>query len=94
VLTLITAFLAAIGVITSLEVLALRQQIAVLKRRWPEPSLNRFDRFVLDHYAAHMAALVRSSGHLRPEILIGWHRAGLSPLLALAIGGCPAVDPG
>jgi hypothetical protein len=44
VLTLITAFLAAIGVITSLEVLALRQQIAVLKRRWPEPSLNRFDR--------------------------------------------------
>jgi hypothetical protein len=51
VLTLIAAFLAAIGVFfrsrvdTSLEVLALRQQTAVLKRKRPRPSLNRLDRF-------------------------------------------------
>jgi hypothetical protein len=30
---------------TSLEALALRQQLAVLKRKRPRPSVNRFDRF-------------------------------------------------
>jgi hypothetical protein len=51
VLDLITAFLAAIraffrsGMDTSLEILALRQQVAVLKRKRPRPSLNRLDRF-------------------------------------------------
>jgi hypothetical protein len=48
---LIPAFLAAIrvffrsGMDTSLEVLALRQQVALLKRKRPRPSLNRLDRF-------------------------------------------------
>ena len=46
---LITAFLAAIRVFfrsrvdTFLEVLALRQQVAVLKRKRARPSLNRLD---------------------------------------------------
>jgi hypothetical protein len=46
----ITAFLAAIRVFfrsrvdTSLEVLALRQQVGVRKRKRPRPSLNRLDR--------------------------------------------------
>jgi hypothetical protein len=46
---LITAFLAAIRVFfrnrvdTSLEVLARRQQVAVLKRKRPRPPLNRLD---------------------------------------------------
>jgi hypothetical protein len=50
VLSLIAAFLAATRVFfrtrvdTSLEVLALRQQVAVLKRKRPRPALNRFDR--------------------------------------------------
>ena len=50
-LHLITAFLAAIRVFfrsrvdTFLEVLALRQQVAVLKRKRARPSLNRLDRF-------------------------------------------------
>jgi hypothetical protein len=35
----------AVAVDTSLEVLALRQQVAVLKRKGPRPSLNRLDRF-------------------------------------------------
>ena len=30
---------------TALEVLALRQQVAVLKRQRPRPTLNRLDRF-------------------------------------------------
>jgi hypothetical protein len=50
VLGFIPAFLAALRVFfrsrleTSLEVLALRQQIAVLKRKRPRPSLDRPDR--------------------------------------------------
>ena len=50
-LDLIPAFLAAFRVLfrsrldTSLEILALRQQVAVLKRKRPRPSLNGLDRF-------------------------------------------------
>jgi hypothetical protein len=51
VIDLITAILAAFRIFfvsrldTSLEILALRQQLAVLKRRRPRPSVNRLDRF-------------------------------------------------
>lgn len=45
-----------------LEVLALRQQVAVLKRKRARPLLNRLDRFVLDDSAAHMAAMVGCPG--------------------------------
>ena len=47
---LIAAFLAALGVFfrsrvdTSLEVLAVRQQVAVLKRKRSRPALTRLDR--------------------------------------------------
>ena len=50
-LDFILAILAALRVFfrsrldTSLEILALRQQVAVLKRKRPRPSLTRFDRF-------------------------------------------------
>ena len=69
VLYLISAFLCALRAFfrsrldTSLEVLALRQQIAVLKRQRPRPPLTRFDRFLLDHAEAGLAAMVRRSGH-------------------------------
>ena len=51
VLRLIPAFIAAVGALfrsrvdIALEVLALRQQVAVLKRQRPRPPLTRFDRF-------------------------------------------------
>jgi len=47
----------------SLEMLALRQQVAVLKRKRPRPLLNCLDRFFLDHAADGVAALVRCSGY-------------------------------
>jgi putative transposase len=82
VLHLITAFLAAVRaffrsrVDTSLEVLALRQQVAVLKRRRPRPSLNRFDRFF---WTTLRQTWPRWSDVLilvKPETVVGWHRAG------------------
>ena len=81
-LHLITAFLAAIRVFfrnrvdTSLEVLALRQQVAVLKRKRPRPSLNRLDRFF---WTALRNIWPRWSDVLvivKPDTVVGWHRAG------------------
>jgi putative transposase len=61
---------------TALEILALRQQVAVLKRKRPRPPLNSGDwlfwttlRRIWPHWAD--ALLI-----VRPETVIGWHRAG------------------
>jgi transposase InsO family protein len=79
---LITAFLAAIRVFfrgrvdTSLEILALRQQVAVLKRKRPRPSLNRLDRFfwtTLRHIWPRWSDVLVI---VKPETVVGWHRAG------------------
>src|SRR5215470_16593669 len=61
---------------TALEVLALRQQVAVLKRKRPWPTLNSLDRlfWTLLHRCwsrwADVLVLVK------PETVVGWHRAG------------------
>ena len=81
-LDFITAFLAAIRVFflsrvdTALEVLALRQQVAVLKRKRPRPALTRFDRFF---WTALRQLWPRWSDVLiivKPETVVGWHRSG------------------
>jgi hypothetical protein len=88
VLDLILAFLAAIRVLfrgrvpTFLEVLALRQQLAVLKRKRPRPALNSLDRLF---WTSLQRVWPRWSDVLlivKPETVVGWHRA---PVLALAI---------
>src|ERR1044071_5009666 len=60
----------------ALEVLALRQQIAVLKRKRPRPRLSPLDRLfwtVLRTTWSHWRdALVI----VKPETVVGWHRAG------------------
>ena len=81
-LHLITASLAAIRVFfrsrvnTSLEVLALRQQVAVLKRKRPRPSLNRFDRFFWTTLRYIWARWSEVLVIVKPETVVGWHRAG------------------
>ena len=85
------AFLAAIRIFfrprldISLEVLALRQQVAVLKRKRPQPSLNRLDRLFLDDSSADMAAMVGCSGHCKTGDGGRMASGGLWPVLALAI---------
>ena len=61
---------------TALEILALRQQIVVLKRKRPRPRLNQFDRLfwiilrcVWTRWAEVLVAV-------KPETVVGWHRAG------------------
>ena len=87
-LHLITAFLTAVRVFfrnrvdTSLEVLALRQQVAVLKRKRPRPSLNRLDRFfwtTLRHIWPRWSEVLII---VKPETVAS---GGPSAVLALAI---------
>ena len=61
---------------TALEVLALRQQVAVLKRKRPRPKLNSLDRLfwtTLRHLWSRWTDVLVI---VKPETVIGWHRAG------------------
>ena len=62
---------------TALEVLALRQQVAVLKRKRSRPRLNAWDRLfgttLRQFWSRRPDVLVLG----RPDTVIGWHRAGL-----------------
>ena len=78
----ILALLAALRVFfrsrhdTALEMLALRQQVAVLKRKRPRPGLNPWDRLfwvALRHFWPRWAEVLVV---VRPETVVGWHRAG------------------
>ena len=59
-----------------LEVLALRQQVAVLKRQRPRPTLTRLDRFfwtTLRHLWPRWSEVLLI---VKPETVVRWHRAG------------------
>ncbi len=61
---------------TALEVLALRQQVAVIKRKRPHPALNSLDRLfwtTLRRFWYHWADVLII---VKPETVIGWHCAG------------------
>ncbi len=82
VLQFILALLAAIRVFfrsrgdAALEVLALRQQVAVLKRKRPRPRLNRLDRFLWTSLRQLWPRWADVLVIVKPETVIGWHRAG------------------
>ena len=80
----------------ALEVLALRQQIAVLKRKRPRPRLSPLDRLfwtVLRTTWSHWRdALVI----VKPETVVGWHRAGFRLYwrwTSRGRGGRPRITP-
>jgi len=76
------AFLAAIRVFfqtrleISLEVLALRQQVAVLKRKRSRPLLNNLDRLFWTTLRSLWPRWTDVLVIVKPETVIGWHRAG------------------
>ena len=81
-LELLLSVLAAVRVFfrgraeASLEVLALRQQVAVLKRKRPRPTLTRLDRvfwITLWHLWPRWADVLLI---VKPETVVRWHRAG------------------
>jgi hypothetical protein len=82
VFPLILAFLAAIRLFfrsrsdTALEILALRQQVAVLKRKRPRPRVSSLDRLfwaiLLQLWPRWAEVLVI----VKSKTVVGWHRAG------------------
>jgi hypothetical protein len=61
---------------TALEVLALRQQGAVLKRKRPRPTLNSLDRLFWTILRRFWSRWTDVLVIVKPETVIGWHRAG------------------
>ena len=61
---------------TALEVLALRQQVAVLKRKRPRPKLNARDRLFWTTLRQCWSRWPDVLVLVKPDTVVGWHRAG------------------
>jgi hypothetical protein len=78
----ILAFISALRVFfrsrsdTALEVLALRQQVAVLKRKRARPIFNRLDKFFWSVLRRCWPRWADVLVIVKPETVIRWHRAG------------------
>ena len=81
-LEIILSFLIAIRVFfrsrsdTALEILALRQQGAVLKRKRPRPELNSVGRLFWTALRQCWSRWTEVLVLVKPDTVIGWHRAG------------------
>jgi transposase InsO family protein len=60
----------------ALEILALRQQVAVLKRKRPRPALSACDRLFWTTLRRLWARWSDVLLIVKPETVVGWHRAG------------------
>ena len=60
----------------ALEILALRQQVAVLKRQRPRPALRFFDRLFWTTLRRLWSRWADVLLIVKPETVVSWHRAG------------------
>ena len=60
----------------ALEILALRQQVTVLKRRRPRPPLKAGDRLFWTTLRRFWPRWSDVLVMVKPETVVGWHRAG------------------
>ncbi len=60
----------------ALEILALRQQVLVLKGKNPRPTWGRFDRLFWVALRRVWSRWTQVLVLVRPETVVGWHRAG------------------
>jgi hypothetical protein len=90
VLSLLFAFLTAARVSfrsrtdTALEVLALRQQLGVLKRKRSRPRLGAWDRLFWVLLRQLWSRWAEALIIVNPDTVVGWHRAGFS---SIGVGG-------
>ena len=61
---------------TALEILALRQQVAVLKRQRPRPPLKARDRLLWMTLRRLWSRWADVLLIVKPKTVVGWHRAG------------------
>jgi len=59
-----------------LEILALRQQLAILKRKHPRPHLRRRDRLFWVALRLRWSRWRDALIIVEPDTVVGWHRAG------------------
>jgi transposase InsO family protein len=59
-----------------LEILALRQQVAVFKRKNPRPHVKRRDRLLWVALSSIWDRWTEALIFVKPETVVGWHRAG------------------
>jgi hypothetical protein len=82
VLSFLLAFLSVVRVFvrsrtdTALEVLALRQQLGVLKRKRPRPRLSAPDRLFWVLLQQLWSRWAEALIIVNPDTVVGWHRAG------------------
>ena len=67
-----------------LELVALRQQVGVLKRKNPRPRLSPWDRRFWLGLQRWWSKWARVLVVVKPETVVGWHRAGFPRVLALS----------
>ena len=71
------------------EILILRQQINVLRRRTPKrPHLNNSDRFLFVWLYHWFPSVIGTIAIVRPETIIRWHRAGFRAYWRLIAQPC------
>lgn len=81
---------------TALEILALRQQVTVLKRKRPRPPLNAGDRLFWTTLRRFWSRWSDALVIVKPETVIGWHRAGFRLYWrwrSRSRGGRPRITP-
>jgi putative transposase len=81
---------------TALEILALRQQLTVLKRKRPRPPLNAVDRLFWTTLGRFWSRWSDVLLIVKPETVIGWHRAGFRLYWrwrSRSRGGRPRITP-
>ena len=69
---------------TALEILALRQQLAVLKRKRPRPPLRSLDRLFWTLLRRSWSRWAEVLVIVKPSTVVGWHRTGFR-LYSLAL---------
>lgn len=80
----------------ALENLALRQQLAVFKRKCPRPRLRRTDRFFWVWLSRSWNDWHRALVIVRPETVVAWHRKGFRLFwtwISRRKGGRPEASP-
>jgi putative transposase len=80
----------------ALEILALRQQLAVLKRKRPRPRLSPLDRLFWTALRTTWSRWRDALVIVTPETVVGWHRAGFRLYWrwkSRPRGGRPRVSP-
>jgi hypothetical protein len=82
--------------IFAIEVLALRQQVAGLKRKWPRPPLRPLDRLFWTVLRRTWSRWQDALVIVKPETVVGWHRAGFrlyGRWKSRPRGGRPRITP-